>query len=81
MSKEATVERRYLGVARDVYKELSGTWAEDVRLIAQALARAEQAAAAKAWDEGYAAGGHDEAHGCVRENPYRQPPKGDGDGE
>jgi hypothetical protein len=74
--KEATVEPRHLDGARDVYKGLPGTWAEDVRLIAQALANAEQAAAAKAWDDGY-----DEAlmrpRGAV--NPYRpEPAKGDG---
>lgn len=78
MSKEATVERRHTDAALAVLKRQFGNWTEDVPLVAQLLANAEQVAAEKAWDEGY-----DEAlmrpRGAV--NPYRLAVKGGGNGE
>lgn len=52
--------------------------------IAQALANAEQAAATKAWDEGCERAWEDtdaSLADLLEGNPYRQPPKGDGDDE
>jgi hypothetical protein len=85
VSKEATVERKKFGERpcdMDAIALVNSFKAKgegelcvtDIQRIAKAL----RAAAEKAWDEGY-----DEAlmrpRGAV--NPYRQPPKGDGNGE
>lgn len=55
----------------------------DILAIALALDAAKQAASERAWDEGWKAGAVDsEEAGYKRTaNPYRQPAKGDGNGE
>ena len=69
-AKEPTVE----AVALDIVKRCS-TWdgsepdEDPEELIAQAIRDASQAAAEKAWDEGYSAGAGD----LLDVNPYRLP--------
>lgn len=65
------MERRHHELANDLLASL--TWTDgdvDQDLVAQALATAEQAAAERAWDEGYEAAGK-VVHPGV--NPYRLP--------
>jgi hypothetical protein len=91
VSKEATVERetvaRIYGAMLEALKEADLEEQEYLRLgqalaytkVAVTLANAEQAAAAKAWDEGFAACIYDPIHGPKSRNPYRpEPAKGDG---
>jgi hypothetical protein len=92
VSKEATVEpgqrvyeawiRRYFNAGH----KACDTWHDLGDRERDAWVTAEQAAAEKAWDEGAEAGmGYLNVSFAStvlsRANPYRQPPKGDGDGE